>query len=62
MAVRVETEAGFRTETPRRLFSIGPGRPWAAAGDHSRFLVAVRSQGSVETPLKVITHWLDPAR
>jgi hypothetical protein len=36
--------------------------PWAAAGDHSRFLVAVRGRDAVDPPLKVVTHWVTPAR
>jgi len=58
----VDARANFRTEAPRRLFRVGPKMIWAAAGDHKRFLVAVRSRDAVDPPLKVVTHWLSPAR
>jgi len=62
MSVEVDARANFRTEAPRRLFRVGPKMIWAAAGDHKRFLVAVRSRDAVDPPLKVVTHWLSPAR
>ncbi|HET6348602.1 MAG TPA: protein kinase [Candidatus Krumholzibacteria bacterium] len=61
ISVQVDTRDGFRTEKPHRLFRIGPKVVWAPAGDHSRFLVAVRSREDVDPPLNVITHWLAPA-
>jgi eukaryotic-like serine/threonine-protein kinase len=58
MSVAVDTRDGFRTETPRRMFRIGSRMAWAAAGDHSRFLVSVRPPNAVDPPLKVVTGWL----
>ncbi len=60
-AVQVETKSGFRTASPRRLFRVGPTIPWAADGNHSRFLVAVRSRDAVYPPLTVITEWASSA-
>jgi dipeptidyl aminopeptidase/acylaminoacyl peptidase len=60
MSVQVDTQTGFHTATPRRLFRIGPRVVWAAGGDHARFLVAVRARDAVDPPLKVVTHWLTP--
>ena len=62
LSARVDTQNGFRTEAPRRLFRIGPNAVWAASGDHTRFLVAVRAASVIDPPLKVVTHWLSPAR
>jgi hypothetical protein len=62
MGARVDTQGGFRTEAPRRLFRIGPNVAWAATGDHTRFLVAVRAASAADPPLKVVTHWLVPGR
>ncbi|HEX6791227.1 MAG TPA: protein kinase [Candidatus Krumholzibacteria bacterium] len=62
IAVPVDTKNGFDTEAPRRLFRIGARLAWAAAGDHSRFLVAVRARDTVDPPLKVITHWMAAGR
>ena len=62
MAVAVDTRNGFQIGAPRRLFRVGPKLPWAAAGDHSRFLVAVRGRDAVDPPLKVVTGWMPSAR
>ena len=59
MSVQVNVQAGFHTAAPRRLFRIGPRMVWAAAGDHSRFLVAVRARDAVDPPLKVVTNWIN---
>jgi hypothetical protein len=60
MFVQVDTQAGFHTAAPRRLFRVGPRMVWAADGDHSRFLVAVRARDAVDPPLKVVTNWATP--
>jgi hypothetical protein len=60
IAVAVDTQNGFKIATPHRLFRIGPKIAWAANGDHSRFLVAVRGRDAVDPPLKVVTGWLNP--
>jgi dipeptidyl aminopeptidase/acylaminoacyl peptidase len=62
MAVAVNSGNGFEIAAPRRLFRVETKMPWAAAGDHSRFLVAVRGRDAVDPPLKVVTHWVTPAR
>ncbi|HKW13195.1 MAG TPA: hypothetical protein VJS69_01795, partial [Candidatus Krumholzibacteria bacterium] len=62
MAVAVDTRDGFQVAAPRRLFRIETKMAWAASGDHSRFLVAVRGRDAVDPPLKVVTHWVTPAR
>jgi hypothetical protein len=62
MAVPVRTQNGFQLGAPRRLFRVETKMPWAAAGDHSHFLVAVRGRDAVDPPLKVVTDWLAPAR
>jgi serine/threonine protein kinase/Tol biopolymer transport system component len=61
IAVPVDTRKGFDTGVPRRMFRIGTRMVWAASGDHSRFLVAVRGRDAVDPPLRVVTHWLAPA-
>jgi Tol biopolymer transport system component len=58
MAVQVDAQEAFRVESPRRLFRVGPMMPWAANGDHSRFLAAVRSPDAVDPPLKVVTAFM----
>jgi Tol biopolymer transport system component len=61
MAVAVDTRSGFQVSSPRRLFRVGPKIVWAANGDHSHFLVAVRGRDAVDPPLKVVTHWMTSA-
>ena len=62
MAVAVDTRNGFQIGSPRRLFRVGPKLAWGASGDHSRFLVAVRSRDAVDPPLKVVTGWIASVR
>ena len=60
-SVAVDARNGFQVAAPHRLFRIGTKMAWAAAGDHSRFLVAVRGRDAVDPPLKVVTGWLPSA-
>jgi Tol biopolymer transport system component len=59
-AVAVNATNGFQVSAPHRLFRVETKMAWAAAGDHSRFLVAVRGRDAVDPPLKVVTGWLNP--
>ena len=60
MAVDVDTNAGFRAGTPRRLFAAPPpllSVGWDIAPDGRRFLFVTTPDGGKPTPFTVVLNW-----
>jgi eukaryotic-like serine/threonine-protein kinase len=61
MATAIDTSGTFSSDLPRALFSIGStsvaSRPYAAAKDGKRFLIAVPGSPSTTSVLTVMLNW-----
>jgi hypothetical protein len=58
MAAEVDTEKGFQSGTPRRLFSFPEllAQP-DVAGDGKRFLFALSEEATAQTPFTIVLNW-----